>query len=241
MLGFSKKKKDKEIKTDFFEHIGSKIKTKNSKRTISNSTNKYQTCYGSLIANCKRPNGTFKWRIKINKIGSQICIGIESSNTMSSLESSFHHNKATHYAYKNNGDIFYNTDIAQEMPARFKDNDLVIVILKTKEKTIEFYRNDTIVQKCSDINPEKYRLAVFLWGNKSKTSSVTIENCIISNIPKQEEEKKENKNGVNVQRLLSNDDTVAQLLDTIERQKKEILQLQQVYIIQIASDFGDCF
>ena len=235
-----KKGKGNDTATDFFEHIGSDIKLKNKKRTITNPTNKYHTCYGSdkYIADCTSPNGTFKWSIKINKVGAEICIGVESANTMNNLDSAFHLGEDTHYAYSNKGDIFYNTNIAQEMPASFKDNDLIIIVLDTKERIIEFFRNDTIVQKCSDINAEIYRLAVFLRGRKTRSSSVTIENCIIENAPQRQSqllpdavEMKEdeilNGNGIGD---ASKDEMVGKLLDTIERQKQEINQLKQVFL-----------
>ena len=146
-------KKRKSLNSDFFERAGTQIKAKKDKQFISNQLNVAQTAYGSCIADCQSPNGTHQWTIKIKTISSHsvICIGIESAGAFSSLESSFYLNKdITHYAYKNNGDIFYNSDIAQEMPASFGTNDKIVV------KVRECYK--TKVRVCKAPRPQNWIL-----------------------------------------------------------------------------------
>ena len=72
------------LKTDYFEHIGSKLKSKNNKQTISNSTKYWQTAYGSSIADCTLSTDVYTWKVKIEKLatGGSVCIGIEAADTL---------------------------------------------------------------------------------------------------------------------------------------------------------------
>jgi len=213
------------------------LKAKKDKQSVSNPTNVAQTAYGSNIANCQSPNGTHQWTLKIKAMSPQsvICIGIETAGAMSSLESSFYlHQGITHYAYKNNGDIFYHSDIAQEMPADFGPNDKVTVTVHTKERTIAFYRNDNLVQKCSDIRALKYRLAVTLVGGK-KGAAVTISeyNVDLKGYHLDDDQKDNalnggQKKGTRMKRVQTDGSgMVEQLLQLIETQKAEISMLKQ--------------
>ena len=114
------------------------------------------------------------------------------------------------------------------------------------DRTITFYRNDTMVQKCSDIHTERYRLAVTIKGGK-KGAAVSISGYDVdykgylpSNGSKRgnahfDDEKQSQMNGAKgtrVSRVVSDGSgMVEQLLELIEKQKEEISQLKQVRIL----------
>ena len=175
---FSDSYYQQKAKSDHFEFVGKKLKLKNDNRCAINASCSQQTAYGSHIVDCSSKEAAdicHLWTLHIDKMDNNSCVAIGVDSVLM-LESAFYQHKAPNIAFRSDGNIFSNGLIrASDVKYSFDQGDIIRIELNVKDRVIEFYRNYTLfMYEKIAIKPGKYRLAVYLLGDKHSVS-VTIE------------------------------------------------------------------
>ena len=156
---------------EYWIKFGKYMTCNHAKDIISQNIPISMTAYGSLSIYSNQPMIS-KWDVLVLTLDGHMDIGIDSS-LFKDVDANFvnrnvHDDPAKFYAYSCDGTIhsFQDHHLVQLYGESYYVGDIISIILNTKEKTIEFLKNDVsqgIAFQNIDVDNKDYSLAVSLW------------------------------------------------------------------------------